>query len=242
MATFERGEISIHYEDVGSGPSVLLLAGGGMNSDIGFWSRSGINPLEVYRGEFRLIAMDQRNAGESFGPLDVEDPWGSYIDDQLSLADHLGVDTFATIGSCIGVSFAMKLIERAPERVSASIQLQPIGIVDGDLTGWQTRYRAWASALKERYPAVDANEAEAFGAAMWSEDFIVSVSREFASSCTTPMLVMPGSDVVHPNEVGRELASLVPSAEMIDPWKDTPERVDSTVNAIRDFLFTHVAK
>ena len=42
-----------------------------------------INPLVEYADDFQLIAMDQRNAGASTGPLDVVDPWASFIDDQV---------------------------------------------------------------------------------------------------------------------------------------------------------------
>ena len=41
--------------------------------------------------------------------------------------DHLGVRQFAFFGNCIGGSFALKLMERAPDRVVAAIISQPIG-------------------------------------------------------------------------------------------------------------------
>ena len=57
--------------------------------------------------------MDQRNAGRSFGPLEVNDPWGSFAQDQLALLDHLGVERCHVMGCCIGCSFALKLLELA---------------------------------------------------------------------------------------------------------------------------------
>jgi pimeloyl-ACP methyl ester carboxylesterase len=102
-----------------------------MNSIVEMWSNATINPLALYQDTFRLIAMDQRNAGRSFGPLDLSDPWGSYARDQLALLDHLGVHRFHVMGCCIGPSFALKLIELAPERVVAAVLEQPIGIADG---------------------------------------------------------------------------------------------------------------
>ena len=52
--------------------------------------------MEVFKNDFRCITMDQRNAigGESTGPVQVEDPWGAFADDQLGLLDHLGVGEF----------------------------------------------------------------------------------------------------------------------------------------------------
>ena len=84
--------------------------------------------MQEFKDDFRCITMDQRNAipGESSGPVQVEDPWGAFADDQLGLMDHLGIDFFF-IGYCIGGPFALKLMERAPDRVVAGVLCQPVG-------------------------------------------------------------------------------------------------------------------
>ena len=61
---------------------------------IEYWAAAAINPWASYTEDFRLVAMDQRNAGQSRGPLDVGDPWGAYAADQLGLLDHLEIDRF----------------------------------------------------------------------------------------------------------------------------------------------------
>jgi pimeloyl-ACP methyl ester carboxylesterase len=61
-----------------------------------------INPLALYQDTFRMIAMDQRNAGRSYGPLDLSNPWRAYAQDQLALADHLGFERFCMNGCRIG--------------------------------------------------------------------------------------------------------------------------------------------
>src|SRR5438309_1299040 len=91
MARFHNGETSIHYEEHGRGFPLLLIAPGAMNSTVEMWAAAAINPLAVYAEDFRLIAMDQRNAGRAMGPLDVADPWGSFASDQLVLP---GVDAY----------------------------------------------------------------------------------------------------------------------------------------------------
>jgi pimeloyl-ACP methyl ester carboxylesterase len=93
------------------------------------WPGQVFNAMEAFKDDFRCITMDQRNAagGESVGPVQVEDPWGAFADDQLGLMDHLGIDRFLFIGYCIGGPFAMKLIERAPDRVAAAVLCQPVG-------------------------------------------------------------------------------------------------------------------
>src|ERR1700676_1708418 len=132
MPQFEYDSTSIHFEEYGKGFPLLLIAPGAMESAIEMWAGATINPLALYSDGFRLIAMDQRNAGRSFGPLESSDPWGAYARDQLALLDHLGIDRFHVIGCCIGGSFALKLIEQAPERVTAAVLEQPIGIADGN--------------------------------------------------------------------------------------------------------------
>jgi pimeloyl-ACP methyl ester carboxylesterase len=90
MAKFTRGEVSIHFEEHGRGFPLLLLAPGGLNSTIDAWNRTAINPLEAFSDDFHLIATDQRNAADSTGPFEPGDPWGSFVNDQIALVDHLG--------------------------------------------------------------------------------------------------------------------------------------------------------
>ncbi len=240
MALYEHGDTAIYYEEHGAGFPLLLVAPGGMNSSIEWWSRAAFNPLETYRADFRLIAMDQRNAGRSTGPLDVEDPWGSYVSDQLGLLDQLGVDRFHVLGCCIGCSHALGLIARAPDRVVAAVLEQPIGIVDDNRELFRSAWREWGGQLVRERGDIDGETVEAFGTCMWQGEFVLSVTREFLRSCTTPMLVLPGVDEFHPGETGREIGRLAPNAEVLEPWKDSPELIQAAVERIRGFLGEHL--
>ena len=66
---------------------LLVTPGGGLNSVIGGWPNQVFNAMEVFKDDFRCVTMDQRNAngGQSTGPVQVEDPWGAFADDQLGL-------------------------------------------------------------------------------------------------------------------------------------------------------------
>src|SRR5271166_2762792 len=130
MSFYEKGPVRIHYEEAGSGFPLLLIAGGGLNSTIsGLTSGSPFNPIEEFKGEYRCIAADLRNAngGQSSGPVEVDRPWDSYADDQLALMDHLGIDRFCVLGFCIGGPFIWNLLKRAPNRVVAAVLSQPSG-------------------------------------------------------------------------------------------------------------------
>jgi pimeloyl-ACP methyl ester carboxylesterase len=243
MPFYERGDAKIYYEVRGEGFPLLLLAPGAMQSTIDFWKRAPFDPNDVYPSDFMVIAMDQRNAGQSTGPLEVDDPWGMFAADQLGLLDHLGVDKFLVLGCCIGCSYILELIKRAPERVVAGGLEQPIGIdPDGsNIELFRERiWQGWGNTLVEGRADIDAAELRAFGEKMWGGDFVLNVSREFVSTVTTPMLVMPGNDPAHPRAIGMEVAELAPGATLLEQWKEPAEIIPQTIETIRDYLKAHV--
>ena len=89
MASFVRNNTTIHYEDSGSGPALLLIAPGGMRSHVGVWEKAPFNPLREFAAGFRTVAMDQRNAGQSHGPIEPGMGWDQHTQDQLALLDEL---------------------------------------------------------------------------------------------------------------------------------------------------------
>src|SRR5262249_4462128 len=129
MSIYERGPVRIQYEEFGTGFPLLLIAGGGLNSTIGALTGAGspFNPIEEFKGEYRCIASDLRNAngGQSSGPLEIERPWDAYTDDHIGLMDHLRIDKFMVMGFCIGGPFIWNLLKRAPSRVVAAVLAQP---------------------------------------------------------------------------------------------------------------------
>ena len=239
MPRFDNGPTSIYYEEHGRGFPLLLLAPGAMNSTVEMWASAAINPLALYSDDFRLIAMDQRNAGRSTGPLDVADPWGSFASDQLALLDHLGIGAFHVMGCCIGGSFVLKLIEQAPTRVAAAVLEQPVGIVKDNGRLFEAVWRTWGNQLAAVRADIDAETVEGFGTRMFDGEFVLSVQRDFVRSCPTPMLVLPGVDDYHPTATGREIAALAPRGALLEPWRDSAEHLERAVEAIRRFLRIH---
>src|ERR1700736_5043866 len=75
MSFYEKGAVRIYFEDAGSGFPLLLIPGGGLNSTISYLTRGApFNPIEEFKGEYRCIASDLRNAngGQSSGPLEID--------------------------------------------------------------------------------------------------------------------------------------------------------------------------
>ena len=156
--------------------------------------------MEEFKNDFRVITMDQRNAtnGESTGPVPVDNPWDAFADDQLGLMDHLGIRQFFFFGNCIGGPFALKLMERAPERVVAAILSQPVGHrPEKPDYMYDSGRDVWAKEFRERRPDVSMATIEQYLHNLYRvrPDFVYSVSRDFAKSCQTPMLVLP-DDIV----------------------------------------------
>ncbi|MDG2114592.1 MAG: alpha/beta hydrolase, partial [Actinomycetota bacterium] len=121
MPFFEDGDVRIHYQESGEGFPVLLIAPGGMRSEMSYWEGTPWNPITHLSPHYRMIAMDQRNAGQSTAPVSTDDTWETYTRDQLALMDHLGIDRFHVAGMCIGGPYIMGLIDAAPERVASGV-------------------------------------------------------------------------------------------------------------------------
>lgn len=97
MPLLERYGLSLYYEDSGSGYPVLLLAPGSFQSSIDWWHEEyrETDPTSYLANDFRLIAMDQRNAGRSRALITAADGWHNFTEDHIALLDHLGIERVA---------------------------------------------------------------------------------------------------------------------------------------------------
>jgi len=239
---YEKSNVRIRYAEIGSGFPLLATPGGGLNSRINHWPTAVINIMEELKNDFRVITMDQRNAtnGDSTGPVPVENPWDAFADDQLGVMDHLGIRQFFFFGNCIGGPFGMKLMERAPARVVAAVLSQPVGHrPEQPDYMYNSGKDVWAKEFRERRPDVSMATIEAYLHSLYrvQPDFVYSVSRDFAKSCQTPMLVLPDDTTAHPLQVSIDIASLAPNAEItVFPWKEPPELKARTISRVRTFL------
>lgn len=238
MPIVSRDEVRLRYEQSGEGPAVLCLAPGGLSaSRIETWGRSPWNPLEELGNEHRVVAMDQRNTGVSFAPVTADDGWNSYTADQLAVMDHLGIETFAVVGMCIGGAFIMRLLREAPERVTAAVAMQPIGFSENREVFFAL-FDRWRREIISDHPEATDGDWDAFRSALFGENRLVwSVDDDFLPTVTHPLLVLRGDDEFHPSSVSEKLAGLVPSASLIAHWKD-PADTAAAGAAIREFLAT----
>jgi pimeloyl-ACP methyl ester carboxylesterase len=247
MSFFEKGAVRIHYEEAGSGFPLLLIAGGGLNSNISRITGDypPFNAIKEFGDEYRCVAFDLRNAppGQSSGPLEIDRPWDSYTDDHLGVLDQLGVSRFMVMGFCIGGPFVWNLIKRAGDRVVAAVLAQPSGFRPEQPTlFYDNNISGWGPELIKRRPEVTKETVEKFLTKMYrtNADFVFTVTRDFVRNCQTPVLILPDDIPAHPYAVAMEAAMLAPRAEVsMFPWKEPKERIPLAVRQIRSFLRAH---
>ena len=242
MPVYEKDDVRIHYEEAGSGFPLLVIPGGGLNSTVAGLANHPFNPMEEFKGEYRVIAADLRNAngGQSSGPLDSDRPWDAYTDDHLGLMDHLGIEEFMVLGFCIGGPFIWNLLKRAPKRIVTAVLAQPSGFrpEKPDLF-YQNNITGWGPALCARRPDITMAMVDAFLNKMYraNADFVFTVTRDFVRTCQTPILVLPDDVPAHPYAVAMETVHLAPNAQVsLYPWKATKEQIPLAVRHVRSFL------
>ena len=185
MAEFTRGDISLYYEIHGDGFPVLLFAPGGMRSSIEVWTTgSEWNPITALAPHFKVIAMDQRNAGRSTAPISGNDNWHTYTEDHVALLDHLGIDTCHVLGGCIGGPYCFGVIQAIPSRICSAVIQQSIGF-DNNRDTFYGLFDGWADALKPSRAEVTDDMWQRFRSNMFDGDFVFNVDQDFVRGCET---------------------------------------------------------
>jgi pimeloyl-ACP methyl ester carboxylesterase len=156
--------------------------------------------------------------------------------------DHLGIDKFMVLGFCIGGPFIWNLLKRAPDRVVAAVPAQPVGFrPEMPTLLYDNGMANWGPELVKRRPEITMEMIDKFLTKLYrTNDFVLSVTRDFVRNCQTPVLVMPDDIPAHPYAVAMESAMLAPRAEVsIYPWKEPKERIALAVRQVRSFLRAH---
>ena len=209
-----------------------------MRSVLAKWNQAPYDPVKEFSDRFRVITMDQRNAGESSAKISESDGWHSYTDDHLALLDELEVERCHLLGGCIGGAFALSLIARAPERVSCAVLQQPIGFSGNNRDVFYELFDSWAAELLETRSDISPESLPPFRERMYGGDFVFSVSRASVQNCPVPLLVLRGNDVYHPTPISEEIVRLASHAELVRDWK-TGDDLAHAVARVRAFLSDH---
>ena len=248
MPMLKRPDGEIYYEEFGNGFPILLFAPGGLRSNLAMWHHPASGPqrswcdwTDVLASKFRVIAMDQRNAGQSRCAIEADHGWHTYAADHMALMDHLGHERFHVLGGCIGGSYCLKAIETAPKRVTSAVLQNPIGLHPDHPNYFPESHAAWSAEQRAARPELNEAAIESFGHTMWDHDFVFCVDRTFAKNCPVPTFLLPGTDIPHPAVTSDELASLLPGVEVLHQWRG-PEHMEQQRARVTAFLERHTPK
>ena len=243
MATVRVNGAEIYYEETGSGPPIILSAGGlqGVAS-------SYREVAEALSREHRVVVYDRRFGGQSRSPLVVQ-TWDMVCDDLFGLMDALGLDRAYLGGGSFGAAISLGCAWRRPQRVSAIFPSNIAGgvICDGYLTGklfksMDMAENASISSVVEAFDADDRfspfspemaqNDAQYRKTleSMPVEDFVqvmrdtiyalfdgpyptLGMTEKALKSVQVPAMVMPGGNDVHPRRVAEMVHRLVPNCQ-----------------------------
>src|SRR5262249_11503394 len=134
------GALELSYDVDGAGEPVLLLTG--LGGDRHLWDL--VRP--DLRREFRLVLLDNRDAGasdETAGPYALPDMAG----DALGVMDQLGIEQFHVVGASMGGAIAQHLALLAPTRVATLVLVGTWGRTDAFLRAVLESWRLMVERL-----------------------------------------------------------------------------------------------
>lgn len=109
MSFLNHRDIQLYYEQHGSGPPLLLIAG--LASD----SQSWLPVVEGLAKQFTVILLDNRGVGRSTQECEIS--VSLMADDCAALIHHLGYQRVAVAGHSMGGMIAMELSRQYPDLV-----------------------------------------------------------------------------------------------------------------------------
>jgi 2-hydroxy-6-oxonona-2,4-dienedioate hydrolase/4,5:9,10-diseco-3-hydroxy-5,9,17-trioxoandrosta-1(10),2-diene-4-oate hydrolase len=114
----------LHYHDIGSGPALLMLHGGGPGASA--WSNFKQN-VERLSTRFRLLLVDQPGFGRSDKPVHDRPQHELTAEKLIALLNLLEIEKATPVGNSIGGAAALELALQAPQRVDRLILMAPAG-------------------------------------------------------------------------------------------------------------------
>lgn len=226
------GGVRLHFRDVGSGPPLVLLHAFPLSGEM-------FEPQWTALAEHaRFIVPDLRGFGGSgtgSGPSEM----GAMADDVLALLDHLAIDAAVVGGVSMGGYASLALLRNDPSRVRALVLADTQTSAD-DGAARELR-ETTAREVLATGPAILVPLAEKLLGSAASPEVRARVSgwitaasaeacaaaqrgmalrpdaRDILARFGGPVLVVVGSDdVLTPPAKAREMAELVPGAELVE--------------------------
>jgi len=252
----------IYYEEVGSGPP-LILSPGGLQGVL-----SSYQPvIEALSQAHRVVAYDRRFGGRSISPMVVQ-TWEMVCQDVIGLMDVLGIEQAYLGGGSFGAAISFGCAVRYPERVRAIFPSNLAGGVICDAYLAMKLFKSAEMAMNQGIKAVvDAFDPDNRFApftpewaqydpeyrqtleAMAPEDFAqvmrdtiyalfdgpyltLGMSEKRLKGIRTPTLIMPGNNDIHPRRVAEQVHRLIPNAH----WAEVRPHAEEPEKYVRRVL------
>tara|TARA_B110001454_G_scaffold212701_1_gene229820 strand:+ start:3866 stop:4714 length:849 start_codon:yes stop_codon:yes gene_type:complete len=118
------GELKIHYQQMGDGPALIFVHGGGPGSS--GWSNFSRN-IAALADRFRVIAIDLPGYGQSTKLRITEPLWGFYAKVLAGFIDALGLGKAHLVGNSLGGAASLKTALDFPSKVDRLVLMGPGG-------------------------------------------------------------------------------------------------------------------
>lgn len=116
--------VRLHYEEEGAGPPLILQTGGA--GDGSMWRDAGY--VDGLASDYRCVLFDHRGHGRSDQPATVDaHAMPHYIQDVVSLLDHLELRDAAFWGYSQGADIGLSAAAIHPERFTAIVSSGVVG-------------------------------------------------------------------------------------------------------------------
>ena len=116
MPTLATNGTTLHYDEAGSGPALVLTHGFGDSGLL--WTAQ----IERFRDRYRVVTHDLRGHARSGVP---EELWAYtqdlMVEDLRAIMDHLGIERAVLGGHSLGGYTSLRFYQRYPDRVRALI-------------------------------------------------------------------------------------------------------------------------
>lgn len=119
------GARQIHLAELGTGPTVLMLHGGGPGaSGLSNYSRN----VQALAQRYRVLVPDLPGYGKSSKGVDADDPFGDQANTMLALLDALDIAQAHVVGNSLGGACALQMALCQPQRIGRLVLMGPGGI------------------------------------------------------------------------------------------------------------------
>jgi pimeloyl-ACP methyl ester carboxylesterase len=265
MPTAQVHGAEMYYEEVGSGPP-LLLSPGGLQGVLASYQPV----IAALSQAHRVIAYDRRFGGQSTSPLVVQ-TWDLVCQDVIGLLDVLSIETASLGGGSFGAAIAFGCAVRYPERVRA---IFPSNIAGGLICHAYLAMKLFKSAEmaltqgikavgdafdphdrfapftpeRAQYDAMYRKRLEAIPpedfahvmrdtiSALFDGPYLtLGMSAKRLKEMRTPTLIMPGNNDIHPRRVAEQVHRLIPNAHWAEV-RPHAEEPDTYVRRVLQFL------